>query len=87
MLTDIQELFLQELAENLGVVSKTLTKVKVTRADYNQWLNNKEFKTRVDEVGELSVDYVENKLLTQIQKGDMNAIQFYLKTKGKKRGY
>ena len=87
MLTDIQELFLQELGENLGVVSKTLTKVKVTRGEYNQWLNNKEFKTRVDEVGELSVDYVENKLLTQIQKGDMNAIQFYLKTKGKKRGY
>lgn len=87
MLTDIQELFLQELGENLGVVSKTLTKVKVTRGEYNQWLNNKEFKARVDEVSELSLDYVENKLLTQIQKGDMNAIQFYLKTKGKKRGY
>ena len=87
MITEIQELFLQELRENLGVVSKALTKVNITREEYNNWLRNQEFKKKVDEVNELSIDYVENKLLTQIQKGDLQAIQFYLKTKGKKRGY
>lgn len=87
MITEIQELFLQELRENLGVVSKALTKVNITREEYTNWLRNQEFKKRVDEVNELSIDYVENKLLTQIQKGDLQAIQFYLKTKGKKRGY
>lgn len=87
MITEIQELFIQELRENLGVVSKALTKVNITREEYNNWLRNQEFKKKVDEVNELSIDYVENKLLTQIQKGDLQAIQFYLKTKGKKRGY
>ncbi len=87
MITELQEVFLQELRENLGVVSKALSKVNVNREEYNGWLTNKEFKQMVDEVNELSIDYVENKLLAQIQKGDMSAIQFYLKTKGKKRGY
>lgn len=87
MITELQEVFLQELRENLGVVSKALSKVNVNREEYNGWLNNKEFKQRVDEVNELSIDFVENKLLAQIQKGDLGAIQFYLKTKGKKRGY
>jgi len=87
MITELQEVFLQELRENLGVVSKALSKVNVNREEYNGWLTNKEFKQRVDEVNELSIDYVENKLLAQIQKGDLGAIQFYLKTKGKKRGY
>lgn len=86
-MTEVQEVFLQELANNLGVVSKTLNKVGVTRSEYNKWLTNNEFKNRLQEVNELSVDYVENKLLLQIEKGDLNAIQFYLKTKGKKRGY
>jgi len=87
MITETQEAFLQELSENLGVVSKALSKLKLTREEYNNWLKNQEFKRRVEEVNELSIDYVENKLLTQIQKGDLSAIQFYLKTKGKKRGY
>jgi hypothetical protein len=87
MITELQQLFLQELRESLGVVSKALSKTNVTRDEYNSWLVNKEFKQEVDNVNELSIDYVENKLLGQIQKGDLAAIQFYLKTKGKKRGY
>jgi hypothetical protein len=87
MITELQEVFLQELSESLGVVSKALKKVNVTREEYTGWLKNQEFKQRVEDINELSMDYVENKLLAQIQKGDLNAIQFYLKTKGKKRGY
>ena len=45
------------------------------------------FRERVDEVTETQVDFVESKLMQAINAGDTTATIFYLKTKGKKRGY
>jgi hypothetical protein len=45
------------------------------------------FSIMIQEVNEKTIDYVENKLIQEINKGNLNAIQFYLKTKGKNRGY
>lgn len=82
-----QEEFLTQLQINLGVVSLTCEKVKVSRDEYDGWLSQKDFKDKLDKVNELCIDYVEQQLLKKINQGDLNAIQFYLKTKGKKRGY
>lgn len=86
-MTERQDEFLRILESSLGIVSVALQKTGVSREEYEGWLNNKEFKDRTNRVNETSVDYVENKLLQQINQGDLSAIQFYLKTKGKKRGY
>jgi hypothetical protein len=86
-LTEKQELFLDYLEKSLGVVSLALQRSEISKDDYDNWLKNQTFKKRVNDINELSVDYVENKLLKRIQEDDLNAIQFYLKTKGKKRGY
>lgn len=87
MLNEEQELFLQHLETNLGITSKALQNTNTDRETYTQWLENKEFKHRIETINDTSLDYVENQLLVQINKGDLSAIQFYLKTKGKKRGY
>ena len=86
-LSPSQELFLSVLEKSLGIVSIALQKADVSRDEYVCWQDNIEFKRRLDLISDTSVDYVENKLLALINKGDLSAIQFYLKTKGKKRGY
>jgi hypothetical protein len=86
-LSPSQELFLSVLEKSLGIVSIALQKADVSRDEYVGWQDNIEFKRRLDLISDTSVDYVENKLLALINKGDLSAIQFYLKTKGKKRGY
>jgi hypothetical protein len=86
-LSEKQELFLDLLEKSLGVVSLALQKSEISKEDYDNWMKNQAFKKRVDNINELSIDFVENKLLKKIQNDDLNAIQFYLKTKGKRRGY
>ena len=86
-LSDIQEEFLSTLEKSMGVVSSVLKKMDISRSQYDSWMKNLEFKNRVDIINEASLDFVENQLLKQIKDGDLAAIQFYLKTKGKKRGY
>jgi hypothetical protein len=87
MLSDLQEEFLSTLEKSMGVVNSALKKMDIDRIEYNNWLKNIEFKNRVEIINEASLDFVENQLLKQIKDGDLAAIQFYLKTKGKKRGY
>ena len=86
-LSSEQEHFLQTMEKSLGILSVALQKAEVSRTDYESWLDNKEFTRRLEIVKETAVDYVENKLLTKINNGDLQAIQYYLKTKAKKRGY
>jgi len=86
-ITEEQKQFLEVLQSQLGNVTLALTKSNLTRDKYNGWLNNPQFKKAVKDIDESSLDLVEQKLLVKINEGDLNAIQFYLKTKGKKRGY
>lgn len=83
-----QELFLTHFRESHGIVSYACQKVGITRACYYKWKESDPgFKERADEIEEETIDNVESKLYEAIDKGDLTAIIFYLKTKGKKRGY
>jgi hypothetical protein len=87
-MTRQQSDFLVSLEKSLGIITAAIEATGVSRAKYITWLNvDEEFSKRVDLIMEKQIDFVESKLLEKINKGDTTAITFYLKTKGKDRGY
>lgn len=83
-----KEKFLEALAHGYGIIATACEAIGIGRSTYYRWYNaDQEFRERVDEVTETQVDFVESKLMQAINAGDTTATIFYLKTKGKKRGY
>ncbi len=79
---------LSSLTKNLGIVSSACKALGISRTTYYKYYNeDKEFKEQVDDIGEATIDFVESKLFELIKEKNVTAIIFYLKTKGKKRGY
>ena len=80
--------FLQYLTEGKGIISYACQKAGIARRTYYNWLSKDEaFRNACDEINESVIDVVESKLLSKINDEDLTAIIFYLKTKGKHRGY
>lgn len=83
-----KETFVKILIESFGNISKACKSIGITRRTYYNWLEKDlEFKQEVDSIEEYVVDEVENHLFDQIRDGSTAATIFYLKTKGKHRGY
>lgn len=83
-----QQKFLKAFEESFGVISYACKAAGVARQSYYNWRKkDPEFNAKVEEIEEAAIDVVESKLLSAINNGDLTAIIFYLKTKGKKRGY
>lgn len=71
-----------------GIVSDACKTVKVSRVTYyDYYKKDPEFKKAIDEIENTVLDFVEGKLFKLIDKGDVASTLFYLKTKGKGRGY
>lgn len=76
------------LRKTMGIVSSACETVKIHRSTYYEWLkSDPEFAQAVEAVNDRQIDLVESKLLERIKEGDTTATIFYLKTKGKKRGW
>ncbi len=82
-----KELFLQGLELNLGNISAACTQANISRQTYYRWIEDESFSELCDNIKEGLIDLAENQLLNKINKGDITAIIFFLKCKGKKRGY
>lgn len=79
---------LSALEESCGIISTACKSIGMPRSTFYNWVNaDPEFKAAVEELQDYTLDVVESELHKQIKKGDTTAIIFYLKTKGKKRGY
>jgi len=79
---------LEALEQSLGVVTSACKKVGIGRTTFYLWMNDdEEFKKQVDDISNVALDFAESQLHKQIKDGSAAATIFYLKTKGKKRGY
>jgi hypothetical protein len=76
------------LEKSLGVVTSACKSVGLNRSTYYDYYNSDpEFKKSVDELSNIALDFAESNLHKQIKDGNTSATIFYLKTKGKRRGY
>ena len=83
-----KEAMLQALENSLGVVTVACKQSGTPRSTYYKWLKEDEqFAKDVKEIENIALDFAESQLHTQMKDGSTPATIFYLKTKGKKRGY
>lgn len=83
-----KEMFLKALEKTLGIISAACKESGVKRETYYSWIKkDPDFKAKVDELYEYQVDFVEHQLFKKIKAGSERAILFYMKYKGRNRGY
>lgn len=80
--------FLESLKAAGGIIYAACENCGISRSTYYRWrAEDPDFMQGVEEVMEAQIDFVESKLMGLIRSGDTTATIFYLKTKGRKRGY
>ena len=86
--SDKKKNFLEALHSNLGNISEACNKINISRQTYYRWIDDaQDFESKCKNVSESLLDLAENRLLEKINDYDTTSIIFFLKTKGKKRGY
>jgi len=79
---------LQALEQSLGVVTRACEIAGIHRSTFYEYLNNdEEFAKAVKSIDDIALDFAESQLHKQIKEGNSTSTIFYLKTKGKRRGY
>ena len=79
---------LSALESSLGVVTTACKKTGIPRSTFYKWLKeDEEFAEKVKDIENVSLDFAESKLFEQMSENNTSATIFYLKTKGRKRGY
>ena len=78
---------LDALEKSLGVVTTACKKVGIGRTMFYEYMKDDNFREQVDDLQNVALDFAESQLHKQIQDGNTAATIFYLKTKGKNRGY
>lgn len=83
-----KEAMIEALMRTMGVITPACKAVGITRRTHYNWLeSDPEYKQAVEDMPEIALDFVEAQNYKQIKEGNTSAIIFYLKTKGKSRGY
>jgi stress response protein SCP2 len=79
---------IEALTASLGIVTTACKNVGIARKTHYQWYKtDTKYKESVDDIADIAIDFAESMLHKQIKDQDTTATIFYLKTKGKKRGY
>lgn len=84
----LKKAMIEALEKSLGVVTTAAKAVGIDRSTHYGWYNNDpEYRAAVDSISDIALDFAESQLHKQIKGGEVSSTIFYLKTKGKKRGY
>ena len=83
-----KELLLKALEKSLGIVTPACSEVGISRNQFYIYYKTDEvFRKAVDDINEVTLDFAENQLLKKIKEGSERSILFYMKYRGKNRGY
>jgi len=83
-----KEKLLKALAKSLGVVSTACKSVNISRDTHYRYMKEDgEYRVKVRELENIALDFAESHLHALIKEGNPSATIFFLKTKGKVRGY
>ena len=87
--TNIQKkAMIEALERSLGIVTTAVKQVGINRSTHYDWMaSDPDYKAAVEGIADIALDFAESKLHKSIENGSDTAVIFYLKTKGKKRGY
>lgn len=79
---------LEMLKSNDGNVADACERLHISRQCHYHWMKtDKEYEEAYDEINEANIDFAEKQLRRSIKDGDITSIIFFLKTKGKNRGF
>lgn len=79
---------LEALERSLGIVTAACKEVGISRDRfYTYYKEDLDFRKAVDDINEITLDFTETQLLKKIKEGSERSILFYMKYKGRKRGY
>lgn len=79
---------IEALEKTLGIVTQACKLVGVSRDSHYRWIKeDPEYKKNVDEVENIVLDFAESKLHKAMNEDNVTATIFFLKTRGKCRGY
>jgi hypothetical protein len=79
---------LEALRKSLGIVTTACQSVGIERSTHYDWLKlDSDYKAKVEALDDVVLDFAESQLHKSINNGSDTATIFFLKTKGKKRGY
>ena len=79
---------IKALEQTKGNIAHAARLLGCTRATVYKYVNtHMTVKNALDDQRETRIDYVENKLMQQIEDGNVTAMIYFLKTQGKHRGW
>jgi len=84
----LKRLMIEALEYYLGIVTPAAEMAGIARTTHYDWMKEDPvYKAKVEALSDVALDFAERKLIQSIKRGSDTATIFYLKTKGKKRGY
>lgn len=87
-MTDKKRAMLEALERTLGVVSAACKQVGISRWTHYDWIKKDDaYAKEANAISEQAIDFVESSMFKLIKEGNAQCTVFFLKTRGKSRGY